>query len=656
VSDFTLTARQRRSLEAICDTFAPGGDGLPPASELGVPDAIVAAVGQNPRPSERRQLAQLLGMWDSAPLTALGGGGLHRFSSLPQAERERVLLSWCDSRLPQRRAAFQALRKGVLLMYYLISGEADGGRNPAWDAMGYPGPVGPPADPPAKALRPVEVNGHVELDCDVVVVGSGAGGGTAAAVLARAGLDVVVVEAGDYYDDADFDGDAHRGYSRLYLAGGGVATHDQSVSLLAGQCLGGGTVVNYTASFRTPDEVREEWSERGVPAFAGEDYERSLDAVCERLAVNQEHQPPSARDDVTQRGLAELGWHVAACPRNVRGCDDGTACGQCGFGCTRGAKQSTTKTWLADAAGAGARLLVRTAVERVTLARGAARGVEARTADGHRVTIRARAVVAACGALHTPALLRRSGLSNAAIGRNLLLHPVTVVWGLLDEEVDPWKGTVIGLYSDQHRYLDGGYGVKYETAAINPDLMIGFAPWRGARMHSELALALSHAAGIGVLLRDREGGEVRVGRDGQPAPRYRLSDYDARHMRTGLDGAARILDAAGARRVFSSHARWVSYDPENGNGAGRERFMRDADAAGYGPGQLTMYSFHLMGTARMGGSRGSSACGPEGETWEVRDLVVCDGSAFPTSSGVNPMVSIESIAHLNASRLAARLA
>ena len=208
-------------------------------------------------------------------------------------------------------------------------------RNPAWDAMGYPGPVGPPADPPARALEPLTVTGDLDLDCDVVVVGSGAGGGTAAAVLAAAGLDVVVVEAGGYYDDADFDGDMHSGYSRLYLAGGGLATHDQSVSLLAGQCLGGGTVVNYTASFRTPDEVREEWAGLGVPAFSTEEFERSLDAVTKRIGVNREHQPPSGRDDVTQRGLAELGWHVAACPRNVRGCDDGRVCGQCGWGCLR---------------------------------------------------------------------------------------------------------------------------------------------------------------------------------------------------------------------------------------------------------------------------------------------------------------------------------
>jgi long-chain-alcohol oxidase len=120
-----------------------------------------------------------------------------------------------------------------------------------------------------------------------------------------------------------------------------------------------------------------------------------------------------------------------------------------------------------------------------------------------------------------------------------------------------------------------------------------------------------------------------------------------------VDGAARILDAAGAKRIFSSQSRWVAYDP--GQDGDRARFMREADTAGYGPGQLTLYSFHIMGSARMGGSPNSSACGPEGQTWEVRDMVVCDASAFPTASGVNPMVSIEAIAHLNASRLAARL-
>jgi choline dehydrogenase-like flavoprotein len=640
------------ALEAICDTFAPAQNGLPAARELGVPQALLDAVALNPRESERKQVAQLLKLWDTRLVTALGGGGLRRFSELPAGRREQVLLSWADSRLPQRRAAFQALRKGALLMYYMLPAP-DGEASPVWRHIGYPGPLGAPENPPPRALRPTTVERDTELDCDVVIVGSGAGGGTAAGVLAAAGLDVVVLEAGGYYDAEDFDGAEHTAFSNMYMYGGGAATHDQSVGLLAGSCLGGGTTVNYTTSFRTPDDVRAEWAEHGVPAFASDTYGTSLDAVCERLGVNQEHNQPSSREQVMHRGLVALGWHSDKMPRNVRGCEQGKICGYCGYGCQLGAKQSTTRTWLVDASEAGARILVRTRVERVTQEQGRATGVEAQTLDGHSVKVRSRAVISACGALHTPALLRRSGLSNENIGKHLRLHPATAVYAMFDEEINPWEGTMQAIYSDEHRYLDGGYGVKYETAANHPSLQITFAPWRSGKQHADMMQAIANTSLIGVLLRDRDGGEVKVGRDGQPDVRYRLSDFDIGHVRRGVDGAAQILEAAGAERIFSSHARYVGYEP--GRRGSREQFNSDADAAGYGPGRCTFGSFHIMGSARMGGSPTTSACNPLGETWDVRNLLVCDGSSFPSASGVNPMISIEAIAHMNALALAERL-
>jgi choline dehydrogenase-like flavoprotein len=146
---------------------------------------------------------------------------------------------------------------------------------------------------------------------------------------------------------------------------------------------------------------------------------------------------------------------------------------------------------------------------------------------------------------------------------------------------------------------------------------------------------------------------VKVGRDGEPVVRYRLSDFDAGHLRTGIDGGAQLLEATGARRIFSSHSKWVSYDP--GRSGSRRQFMIDADAAGYGSGQVVLNSFHIMGSARMGGSPAMSACDPTGQTWEVRDVYVLDGSSFPTASGVNPQVSIQAIAHMSARGLAARL-
>jgi choline dehydrogenase-like flavoprotein len=646
---WTLNRRQLGALRDICDTLCPDGDGLRSARELGVPEAVTEAVALNPRSAERRQLALLLSLWDSPALGALGGVGPRRFSALDQERREQVLRAWADSRSPQRRAAFQALRKGALLFYYMLP---PGGRNPAWDAIGYDGPLGQLPDAPPKALTPTPINSDTELECDVVIVGSGAGGGAAAAVLAGAGLDVIVVETGDYYDDRDFDGSELGAITRYYM-GAPNATHDQSVSLIAGSCLGGGTVVNYSTSFRTPDEVREEWAGNGVPAFTGQTYTASLDAVCDRLGVSQEYNDPSSREQKLQEGCVKLGWHVDMMPRGVRACAQGKECGYCGLGCRVGAKQSVVKTWLADAHSVGTRLIVRTRVDAVHIRDGAAQGIKGRTVDGHTLNIRSRAVVVACGAIHTPALLKRSGLQNPNIGKHLRLHPASAVWGIFDQELKTWEGVMQALYSDQHRDLDDGYGVKYETAANHPHLFLNFVPWRGARDHFTLMQGLSGTVPVGVLLRDRDGGEVRVGRDGEPVVRYALSAYDAAHLRTGIDGAAQILEAAGARRIFSSQNRWVAYDP--GASGSRESFMAQADAAGYGPGQVVLGSFHIMGSARVGGSPASSACDPTGQTWDVRSLYVMDGSSFPTASGVNPQISIQAIAHMNASELAGRL-
>jgi len=387
-----------------------------------------------------------------------------------------------------------------------------------------------------------------------------------------------------------------------------------------------------------------------VPWIKGEEYTRSLDAVCERLDVNVEHNRISAREQVLQRGLQSLGWHVDAMPRNVRGCDQGKICGYCGYGCAIGAKQSTVKTWLADAQTAGARFFAETRAMRVVVERGAATGVEARSKSGHRVTIRCKSVVVACGAIHTAGLLLRSGLRNEHIGKHLHLHPVSNVCGVFEEEIRPWEGTMQAIYSDQYRRMTGNYGVKYETTALQPVIAAAVLPWREPKQYRALLEKLSHTVGIGVLTRDRDGGTVRVDRTGWPAAHYALSGFDRAHLRAGFIGAARILEAAGARLIYSPHAKVCSYEP--GRRGSLETFTEEMDRAGWAAGQLALFSFHIMGTARMGASPRASATNADGETWEARNLYVMDGASFPSASGVNPMISIEAIAHRNAMVLA----
>jgi choline dehydrogenase-like flavoprotein len=608
-----MTRRQRRALEAICDTFVPG------AAAAGGADVLLELTPAD----DRRALLTLLSVWD------LGG----RFSRRSRERREQILRAWRDSPLVVRRRVFHGLRRGSLIPYYA--------RTPPSNSLLQGG---------ERRIRPLRIDRDTQLDCDVCVVGSGAGGGVAAAVLAQAGLDVVVLEAGAHYEDDDFHFSELDAYRRLYVDAAALTTTDGGVGLLAGTCLGGTTTINYTTSFRTPDEVRAEWGE----PFSSREFDASLDAVCRRLGVNEDEGRPSKRDEAMGRGLERLGWHVEAMPRNTRGCEQGVACGRCGFGCPLGAKQSTLVTWLTDAQDAGARVLASTRAQRIESANGAVRAVHAQTSDGYTVNVRARAVVVCGGALHTPVLLRASGLENPNIGRHLHLHPTTGICGIFDEEIRPWEGTMQALYSDQHRDLDGaGYGLKYETAPVHPGVLVAFAPWESADGHAALIAQLPHLTGIGLLLRDRSEGEVGTGRAGGPRVRYRLSAGDISHVRKGVDGAAQILEAAGAQRIFSSHASLVSYEPGK---TSREQFLRDADAVGYGPGRCTFYAFHPMGSARLGSSPASSATKPDGETWEARGLYVMDGSSFPSASGVNPMITIEAIAHLNATRLAAKLA
>jgi long-chain-alcohol oxidase len=635
----TLSTAGRASLDSICDTFVPGENGLPSATDIHVPDVILGAMGANPSADVRDGFAGLIEGWDP------------EFASLPHDEREQALLDWCDSDDVMQRAAFQALRKLTMVMYYSMPWQGEG-PNPIDGAIGYPGPHGKLKDVPPKTIKPLEIIEDTELDCDVVIVGSGAGGGTAAGVLAKEGLDVVVVEAGDYFSEEDFDGAELDGYVRLYLGGGGVPTPDQSIGLLAGFCLGGGTTVNYTWCFRPPDHVREDWRERfGLDEWMGSDFEESLDAVWDRINVNSENSMPSLRDVRFREGLSRLGWDSQVMQRNAVGCNE-EICGQCHYGCPLGAKQSTTKTWLQDAYDAGARIVVNAPVERVVIEKGAAKGVEAVTADGHKLTVRARAVAAAAGAINTPALLIRSGLDNPNVGKNLMLHPVLLVWAQFEEEVLPWTGVFGSTFCDEFLDMGEGYGVKYMHASAHPSDLAVFAPWRSAGEHSELMQSLRYTGGYGILQRARDGGEVVVGSDGLPAPVWNLSDYDRDVMRKGLDGITQVLEAGGARRIYTSHAGWVSYDPGNG---GREQMLKAADDYGWGPAQVTLGSFHLMGTAHMGADRATAVCDPSGEAWNAKNLFVVDGALLPTGLGVNPMITIEAAAHRVARGMAAKL-
>jgi long-chain-alcohol oxidase len=609
-----------------------------------VPERMLATLDLLPSRQDRGKLVGALRLLGSR-LGALALTGSP--TPVPERSREAVELlmqQWWRSRLGPRRLVASALTSAALAAEY--SSPA-----PVLERIGYPGPLGPAPDVP-KRLDPIRIEADERLGCDVVVVGSGAGGGVVAAELARAGADVIVLEKGGYASEPDFSHQEAEATRSLYLYGLTLATTDLGVRILAGSTLGGGTVVNYSTSFKTPPFVLAEWARvSGSDAFVSGEVEASLEAVAERLGVTLQASRPGARDELMETGLRKLGWHVDALPRNVRGCSQDANCGYCGFGCRLGAKQSTMRTYLEDAAERGARLVVGADVRRVLVTDGAATGVEARVGE-HRLSVRARAVVAAAGAIETPALLLRSGLGGQ-VGNHLRLHPGTAAFGLFDQEVRPWEGTLQARYSSELRGSLGDYGPLFETVPLHPGTASTALPWVSAASHRALMERFANLSLCAVLCRDATSGRVRIDRDGQPRVHYRMTAADEQRIAAGVAAAGQVLAAAGATEVLSMHPGRISFHP--GQPGAYEAWAEATRQAGYRGGRVTCFSFHQMGSCRIGTDPATSAVNPDHETHQVRNLFVADASVFPTASGVNPMLSIMGLAHRAAARIATRV-
>jgi len=651
--DPVLSERQRAVLEAICDTLVPSvardddPHGFFAASHhgTGLLERVERLIGMLTDPRDRLRLRLLLEALGSPLASLLTRGDARGLRAMGLAEREALLKDWAHSRIQLRRAGFQALKRLVHVGYY--AWPADGGSHPAWRAAGYPGPL----PRTAKAFEPLptlKVDRDTVLDCDVVVVGSGAGGGTVAGLLAEAGKSVVVLEKGENPTAERFtqvEGDM---LNAFYLDGGLLMTQSASMPILAGSALGGGTVINYTTSFAMPEEHRREWTEvSGLDLFSGPRFEESFRRVMARTGVTTDYSEPALRDQLLERGCRSLGWHVDVIPRNVNArCTRGAECGYCGYGCRHHGKNSTAATYLADAARAGARFVVRCEADRVLTQGGRATGVAARVRreDGRVVSlvVRAPKVVAACSAIHTPALLTRSGFSNRNIGKGLRLHPATALVGVFPERIEPWTGAIQTRYSDQFADLHEGYGVKFETVPIHFALPASAFGWDGAARYKADIGRLGHLSIVGVLLRDRYPGRVVTGRDGRPRVHYEISDYDARHLRQGLIGAARLLAAVGATEIFSVHQPPARVDP--GPDGWLERFTGEMDVCGYTRCRMACITFHQMGGCRMGADPSTAVVRETGEAYDVPGVWVADASAFPSSSGVNPMITIQAVA------------
>jgi choline dehydrogenase-like flavoprotein len=500
------------------------------------------------------------------------------------------------------------------------------------------------------------------LDADVVIVGSGAGGGTAAEILSSAGLRVLLIEEGPLQTSKDFRMLEPEAYGALYEEGMGRMSKDGAITIMQGRAVGGGTLINWTSCFRTPEPTLQYWAEAyAIRGLGAADMAPWFEKMEQRLGIAPWAIAPNANNGVIRDGCEKLGWSWGIIPRNVRGCAN---LGYCGLACPINAKQSMLVTTIPACLDRGGELLYLTRAERLLFDGDRVSalecvGMDARCVapNGRKILVRAKHYILAGGGINTPAILMRSKAPDPhkRVGRRTFLHVVNFSAAQFDKPINPFYGAPQSVHSDHFQWRDGISGrmsYKMEVPPLHPafaaTLLGGYGRDSAARMrelpHTNMMLALMRDG----FHPDSAEGAVELRGDGTPVLDYRMTDYTWDGIRRAFHSMAEIQFAAGAKAVLPLHA-----DADYVKNWRQAREMIDGlDLALY---RTRLGSAHVMGGCAMSEDPRLGVTDSLGRHHQLENLSIQDGSLFPTSIGANPQLSIYALAAKLATHLAGRL-
>jgi choline dehydrogenase-like flavoprotein len=500
--------------------------------------------------------------------------------------------------------------------------------------------------------------------CDVAIVGSGAGAGITAELLAKAGLSVVIVEEGPLKSSRDFNQKESEAYPSLYQESAARKTSDKAINILQGRCVGGSTTVNWTSSFRTPAGTLSYWQEKfGLKDYNVDSLAPYFQQAESRLSIGPWLTPPNENNDLLRRGASRLGISAAAISRNVKGCWN---IGSCGMGCPTNAKQSMLVTTIPAALDAGAQLLVETRAERLLFANGMVTALEcvavkpnsAQSNYARAATkIIAKHYVLAAGAINSPAVLLRSRASDphSTLGKRTFLHPVVMSAAIMDGKVEGWTGAPQTIYSDhflETQPIDGPIGYKLEAPPLHPVILASSLQGYG-QAQADLLGQFAHTHVLLALMRDgfhtqSVGGSVSIRHDGSPSLAYPLNTFMMDGARRALLSMMEIQFAAGAQKVLPVHEMAQPYSTWT-------QAKTAVEALPMEPLLTKVVSAHVMGGCGLSASDKTGVTRPDGVHWQIDNLSIHDGSLFPTSIGANPQLSVYGLVNRLAQNLGKQL-
>jgi choline dehydrogenase-like flavoprotein len=500
------------------------------------------------------------------------------------------------------------------------------------------------------------------LEADVAIVGSGAGGGTSAEILSAAGLKVLLIEEGPLKTSADFKLQEAKAYASLYQEGIGRMSKDGAITILQGRAVGGTTLVNWTSSFRTPEQTLQHWArEHGVEGHGAADMAPWFERMEQRLGVAPWAVPPNANNQVIRDGCDKLGYDWKVIPRNVRGCWN---LGYCGMGCPTNAKQSMLVTTIPATLDKGGELLYLARAERLLIDGERVSGIECLALDergvsptGRKIRVIAKHYILAGGGINTPGLLLRSGAPDPhrRTGRRTFLHLVNFSAAQFEQVINPFYGAPQSIYSDHFQWVDGPSGrlsYKLEVPPLHPALAATLL----GRFGVDNALRIEQLPHTNVMLAllrdgfhpDSAEGRVELRGDGSPVLDYQMTAYSWDGVRRAFHSMAEIQFAAGAKAVLPLHA-------DAGYVSTLKQARQLIDTLPLELYRTRLSSAHVMGGCAMGEDPRQAVTDSLGRHHQLANLSIHDGSLFPTSIGANPQLSIYALTAKLATRLAERL-
>jgi len=617
-----LTTTERRVLVALVAGAVPYGERLklPPDPE-DINKEVGLILASMPR-FERMGVRILIVLFEWFSVCVYG----RRFSLLDEEKRDALVLRMAESPRVLLRLFARLLLTVVKPTHFARRAVQTQVGHPV-DRLDNVRAQDEPAMPEERVFEDLQTD--MEVRCQVVVIGSGAGGGVIAAELAERGIDVVIVEAGNRVNADQLGREPARVLRDFYQDGATtLAFGKPSIPLPLGRTVGGTTTINSGTCFRPPEHVLDRWEAEGVR------LDRSHLAECFARVEERIHVQPvpapllGGSSSVVARGAEAMGLEHGPLHRNIRGCEQSAVCP---FGCPRNAKQSTNITYVPWALSAGARLFPGTKATALLRSGSRVAGVVGRTNTGRTVTVHSEVVVSACGAITGVPFLRSIGLSNPHLGRHLTIHPGAKIVAQMPDLVNGWNDTpqgygLPGFQSD---------GLMFEGAFVPPEYTSIALPFVG-RAFTEVMEAYPHLAMFGFMVADEPVGRVWTTPFGRPFITYNLSRRDRKRVQKGLEVLAELFFAAGAERIFlpiAGHEEQRSL--EN---------ARIAIGADFDPIALEMAAFHPLGTARMSASSRLGVVDSDLESWDIPGLYVVDGSVVPSALGVNPQITIMGLA------------